>query len=71
MFFCFSKRSVKLKNQLLYFPDHMVSDLEKSEITCLAANDWKSFIQSRSWEMKKGIKKEKKRKHNDLTKSVN
>lgn len=47
-------RSVKLKNQLLYFPDHMVSDLEKSEITCLAANDWKSFIQSRSWEMKKG-----------------
>lgn len=63
MFFCFSKRSVKLKNQLLYFPDHMVSDLEKSEITRLAANDWKSFIQSRSWEMKKGIKKRKKKEN--------
>lgn len=41
----------------------MVSDLEKSEITCLAANDWKSFIQSRSWEMKKGIKKEEKKEN--------
>lgn len=41
----------------------MVSDHEKSEITCLAANDWKSFIQSRSWEMKKGIKKKKKKEN--------
>ncbi|XP_052717658.1 uncharacterized protein LOC128189905 isoform X1 [Crassostrea angulata] len=46
--------SVKLKNLLLYSPDHMVSDHEKSEITCLAAQDWKSFIQSRSKEMKTG-----------------
>lgn len=32
---------------------------EKSEITCLAAQDWKSFIQSRSKEMKKGEKVKK------------
>lgn len=37
----------------------MVSDHEKSEITCLAAQDWKSFIQSRSKEMKKGKKVKK------------
>lgn len=47
---------MKLKNQILYSPDHMVTDHEKSEIACLAAQDWKDFIQSRSKEMKKGKK---------------
>lgn len=37
----------------------MVSDHEKSEITCLAAQDWKNFVQSRSKDMKKGKKKKK------------
>lgn len=55
----FLKRPVKVENHLLYFPNQMVSDHEKSEITCLAAQDWKNFVQSRSKEMKKGKKKKK------------
>lgn len=47
-------RPVKVENHLLYFPNQMVSDHEKSEITGLAAQDWKNFVQSRSMEMKKG-----------------
>lgn len=50
---------MKVENHLLYFPNQMVSDHEKSEITCLAAQDWKNFVQSRSKEMKKGKKKKK------------
>lgn len=51
---------MKFEKQLLYTPDHMVSDHEKNEITSLAAQDWKNFIQSRSKEMKKGKKTKRK-----------
>lgn len=39
--YLFSTSPVNLENQLLYFPDHMVNEHEKNEITSLAAQDWK------------------------------